>query len=276
VQGLAKNPSGATLILGSAEGDSYVVSAPKDCNVQSGSQVCALITLGENCTVSLTDLRLAAVASLQAVQQKEQLMVEAAKKTEARKKASLRALTQVRTTQDPPSRDGSTVERGVSEDLYTAYRKAVLKFNPRLSSSEADAITASILEFSRRHNVDPRLVMAIILAESHFNPNAVSRAGAMGLGQLMPGTAKGLGVSNAYDPVANIEAAIRLIKGNLTKYSGSKDWNDVDWSHIQLALASYNAGPGAVKKYGGVPPYRETQGYIKKVISYYKKFCGIN
>jgi soluble lytic murein transglycosylase-like protein len=96
----------------------------------------------------------------------------------------------------------------------------------------------------------------------------------MGLGQLMPGTASGLGVSNAYDPVQNIAGSVKLIRGHLNKITDNAAWTDTTWHDLSLALASYNAGPGAVRKYGGVPPYRETQNYIKKVISIYKELCG--
>ncbi len=147
--------------------------------------------------------------------------------------------------------------------IYNPYREAISKFNPKLTVSQLDSITKSVLSCSEKYGVDPRLVVAIILAESNFKPNAVSRAGAMGLGQLMPKTAKGMGVNNAYDTHQNIDASVRLICGHLKKYS-----------NIDLALAAYNAGPGAVKKYGGVPPYKETQNYVKKVKGIYKQFCG--
>lgn len=276
VSGVAKNAAGTSVILQITDGDCQVLSASKDCNLISGSRICALVTVGENCTVSLSDLRLVGTASLGEVLDKERRDADARRETAQQKQYASKAITSVSKASQRTARTDAFSYRGTTEGIFAAYRKAVARFNSRLTPSEVDAITASILEFSRRENVDARLVMAVILAESHFNPEATSRCGAMGLGQLMPGTAKGLGVSNAYDPVANIAGAVRLIKGHLTKYSGSKDWNDVDWSHIQLALASYNAGPGAVKKYGGVPPYRETKNYITKVISYYKELCGIN
>jgi soluble lytic murein transglycosylase-like protein len=107
--------------------------------------------------------------------------------------------------------------------------------------------------------VDARLVMAVVATESNFNASATSRTGAMGLGQLMPATARGLGVRNAYDTRDNLWGAIRLVRGHLEN-------NDGD---IALALACYNAGSGAVRRYGGVPPYRETRNYIRKVTDIY-------
>ena len=148
--------------------------------------------------------------------------------------------------------------------IFNPYKSAIAKFNPRLTEAQLNTITGSLLMFSDKYGVDPRFVVALFLAESHFRPEATSRSGAMGLGQLMPGTARGMGVNNAYDTVQNIEASIRLIRGHLGKYQD-----------LELALSAYNAGPGAVKKYGGVPPYRETRNYVRKVSEYYKQLCGI-
>jgi soluble lytic murein transglycosylase-like protein len=147
--------------------------------------------------------------------------------------------------------------------IFSPYKSAIAKFNPSLTEEQLNTITTSLLVFSEKYGVDPRFVVAIFLAESHFRPEATSRSGAMGLGQLMPGTARGMGVNNAYDTVQNIEASIKLIRGHLGKY------ND-----LELALSAYNAGPGAVKKYGGVPPYRETRNYVRKVSEYYRQLCG--
>ncbi|MER3474650.1 MAG: lytic transglycosylase [Armatimonadota bacterium] len=161
--------------------------------------------------------------------------------------------------------------------VYTAYAGAISRFNPKLKPEQVEVITNSILAFSWYYRVDPRLVVAMVLAESGFRPDAVSRAGAMGLGQLMPGTARGLGVSNPFDPVQNLAGAIRLLHGHLNAYSGGRAYREgtVRWNDIILAMAAYNAGSGAVRKYGGVPPYRETQTYVKRVIAFYKQLCGM-
>jgi soluble lytic murein transglycosylase-like protein len=111
-------------------------------------------------------------------------------------------------------------------------------------------------------NVDPALVKAIIANESGFNANATSNVGAQGLMQLMPGTAAGLGVSNAYDPAQNVWGGTRYIKGLLDRFNGD----------VRKAVAAYNAGPGAVEKYGGVPPYAETQNYVQNVLASYEKY----
>ncbi|MFQ3611895.1 MAG: lytic transglycosylase domain-containing protein [Fimbriimonadales bacterium] len=157
---------------------------------------------------------------------------------------------------------------------YPYYYNAIRHFNPRLSHEMADTIAWSILRFSAHYGVDPRLIMAIVLVESGFNPNATSRKGAAGLGQLMPGTARGLGVADPYDPVQNLAGTVRLVRGHLENYL-RKTGNPDSWEHLILALAAYNAGSGAVRKHGGVPPYRETQNYVKRVVQLYKQFCGI-
>ncbi len=113
-------------------------------------------------------------------------------------------------------------------------------------------------------NVDPALVKAIIANESGFNANATSNVGAQGLMQLMPGTANGLGVTNAYDPAQNVWGGTRYIKGLLDRFGGD----------VRKAVAAYNAGPGAVEKYGGVPPYAETQNYVQNVLASYAKYRG--
>jgi hypothetical protein len=116
-----------------------------------------------------------------------------------------------------------------------------------------------VQQYSGEYGVDPKLVNAVIRQESGGNPNATSGAGAGGLMQLMPGTAAGLGVGNVYDPKQNIRGGVKYLSQQLNAFGGD----------IDKALAAYNAGPGAVRKYGGIPPYKETQGYVKKVRGYY-------
>lgn len=116
-----------------------------------------------------------------------------------------------------------------------------------------------VTNISKKHGVDDKLVKALIKQESGFNPKAKSKAGALGLMQLMPATAKGLGVTDPLNPVQNVEGGVKYLKSMLDRYNGN----------IILALAAYNAGPGAVDKYTGVPPYKETQNYVKNILTDY-------
>lgn len=125
-------------------------------------------------------------------------------------------------------------------------------------SVRASAFDEMIEEAARRHQVDAGLVKAVIQVESNFNPEAVSHAGAKGLMQLMDGTADYLGVENSFDARQNIEGGVEYLAQQLELFGDTR-----------LALAAYNAGPGAVQKFDGIPPYEETQHYVKRVLSYY-------
>ena len=114
---------------------------------------------------------------------------------------------------------------------------------------------AEITAAAQRNGLDPALLKALVRQESNFNPGATSPAGAMGLTQLMPATAAGLGVTNPSDPAQNLEGGAKYLKQQLDRFGGD----------VAKALAAYNAGPGAVQKYGGVPPYAETQNYVQRV-----------
>ena len=116
--------------------------------------------------------------------------------------------------------------------------------------------------------------MATVVAESDFRITETSHKGAMGLIQLMPDEVKRLRLSNPYDPVQNLAGGIYLIKERLNKYSKSNDFDKASDNHLALALASYNAGMGAVRRWGGIPPYRETQGYVRKIMKLYRELCS--
>ena len=259
----------AIVIISTSEG-SYSVTTDIPPTETPGAQLACLLKIGEKSTLSLSDLRLIActyLAELDPVRPPDDNPEESEKPST------------VKTPLNPPrgaeSRGNATSKQMTGEELVAVYKSAIRKFNSHLSDKQADTIARSIIGFSLRYKVDARLVCAVILAESHFRPNATSRAGAQGLGQLMPSTAAGLGVDNAYDPVQNIYGSVRYVKGMLDRMSGNKKWNELTWYDLSLALAAYNAGPGAVKKHGGVPPYKETQNYVARVTSIYKQLCGV-
>ena len=149
----------------------------------------------------------------------------------------------------------------ISEIVEPAKKEGVnlkSKIDLKAQMSDIDEIVET---FSSKYNIDGDFIKAIIKQESGFNPNATSKKGAMGLMQLMPATAKSLGVVNAYNPWENVEGGVKYLKGLLDRFNNDE----------KLALAAYNAGPNAVKKYGGVPPYKETQNYVNSIMSAYDK-----
>ncbi len=262
--GGSANSGGSGSFIINSNGEDMLVKVDgsfPDC-IAEGNTVRILAKLGPECMASLSDLHLVGAAYDYDVSAREKELAPKARPVAATPRRVLDR------SSNPKTFLSSKQGRGVNlssraMQVYDPYRRAIASFNPNLTNQQVESITKSILAYSEKYSVDPRLIIALIIAESGFRPNATSRCGAMGLCQLMPSTARGLGVSNAYDPQQNIEASIKLVRGHLDKFG-----------NISLALSAYNAGPGAVRRHGGVPPYRETQNYIRKIAKIYKTLCG--
>ncbi|MFM7390022.1 MAG: lytic transglycosylase domain-containing protein [Vampirovibrionales bacterium] len=129
------------------------------------------------------------------------------------------------------------------------------------STQRQQRLAPAVQEMSQRYGLDPLLVHAVIMQESGYQPKAVSGAGALGFMQLMPGTAKSLGVSDPMNPLQNLEGGVKYLAQQVQRFGGN----------IPMALAAYNAGPNAVAKYGGIPPYSETKNYVRSILVNYLK-----
>ncbi|KIL45702.1 lytic transglycosylase domain-containing protein [Jeotgalibacillus soli] len=155
----------------------------------------------------------------------------------------------------PNSQPQQTVNSSISK-LMAASSNTTASTNTSSGDSSIDSI---ISRAAATNNVPEGLIRSVIKHESNFDPSAVSHAGASGLMQLMPGTAKWLGVKDIFDPEENVYAGARYLRDMLNRYNDNPE----------LALAAYNAGPGNVDKYGGIPPFKETTNYVKKVMNSY-------
>lgn len=149
------------------------------------------------------------------------------------------------------------------EGSKSEFRQVLKKVSSDLASSGYSSL---INTYAQKYNLDSGLIEAVINAESGFNPEAVSPKGALGLMQLMPATARELGVKNPFDPAQNIEGGTRYLRSLLDDFKGD----------LPLALAAYNAGAKTVKEQGGIPPFKETQDYVKKVLGDYQGRRGFN
>jgi soluble lytic murein transglycosylase-like protein len=158
-----------------------------------------------------------------------------------------------------------------ADDLIIVERYAATleRFDPSLDDARAFRLALRTVTEASSFGLDARLVVALVAVESSWNPRATSPVGAQGLGQLMPGTAAGLGVDRPYDADANLDGTIRHLGGLLARYRGLPLQ-----ARFEHAIAAYNAGAGAVDRYDGIPPYTETQAYVRRVIALWRRLAG--
>jgi soluble lytic murein transglycosylase-like protein len=171
----------------------------------------------------------------------------------------------------------ASVRRPLSAGTFAATLARVSSKLPAATRAPVSAVPADgapvgslpfqseITAAAAKYGLDPALLAGVVKQESNFNPNAHSGAGAKGLTQLMDSTARGLGVTNSFDPAQSLDGGAKFLSGLLKQFHGDQS----------LALAAYNAGPGAVQKYGGIPPYQETQRYVPQVLGYAAQFRRI-
>lgn len=156
-----------------------------------------------------------------------------------------------------PVSSGNANQTASLQPYFPDYLKDAVHVKAKGMTQQVSAYDDLIESSADKYGVDSDLIKAVIGAESGYRSDAVSGSGAQGLMQLMPSTAAGLGVSDPFDPQQNIEAGTKYLKSQLDRFGD-----------VKQALAAYNAGPGAVVKYGGVPPFKETQNYVNKVLTY--------
>jgi soluble lytic murein transglycosylase-like protein len=155
-----------------------------------------------------------------------------------------------------------------ADDFYAAYARALRYFDPGLSAAQSRRFAIRAVAEADAYALDARLIVALVATESGWNPGAVSAAGAVGLGQLMPSTARDLRV-DPKDPEANLHGAARYLRSLLDRYAQRNPGE-----RYVLAISAYNAGPGAVERYGTVPPFPETQAYVRRVIALWRRLAG--
>lgn len=163
-----------------------------------------------------------------------------------------------------PDKSAAQEFKSILDEKLNENNKTTESIEKTTFKNSRENIENLIDKYAQKNNLDPDFIKAVVKQESGFNPDAKSKCGAMGLMQLMPQTAKGLGVIDAFDPEQNIDGGTRYLKSMMNRFN-----NDP-----KLALAAYNAGPAAVQKYGDIPPYKETQNYVKNILSSYEAMKG--
>ncbi len=276
VKGTLSVGSKTTVMIERTDGDNLAIDAKSVPDWALGTDVMARLiiraTRSEGQELHATLIAIARDEDIEPIEEQlldAQAKVEAARRRkEAAKHTSLARF--AKAGQDLPQ-DWEVPSSEYIRDNAPSYAAFVKSRNPRLTDEQAYRTAAWILEYSREFGVDALLIVAMVICESDFNPKEVSSAGAMGLGQLMPETVQDYGITNPFDLRQNLYGTVREIRGHISKYWGES--GDV-YRSLVLGLAAYNAGEGAVKRHGeSVPPYRETQHYVRKVIDLYMQMA---
>jgi len=278
VQGIVKGTMRAgkhmSLLLERSDGQTEAIDADDLPDWAIGSEIPARLIIKATRTEENGDLQ----ANLIAIAREEDIepiearwMAAHAKPTSHPKKATANSHSNDLSQFAAPGKPSTEVWSGSSEEKVNAYANYIYRHNTKLGYAEAYRIAQGILGYARLYGVDARLIVAMIICESDFNPTELSHSGAMGLGQLMPETVHDYGITDPYDSIQNLYGTVREIRGHIDKYQNQ---TGDDFQSLVLGLAAYNAGEGAVKRHGGVPPYRETQNYVRRVIKLYYKLAG--
>jgi soluble lytic murein transglycosylase-like protein len=274
IKGTLRVGNKLSVLLERTDGESQQIDAAKIPDWAIGTEVSARLIVRATRTDENSELHatLIAVAQEEDVRPiEEALMAANAKVAKTRHRASAKLHTSS-PKQFTVSAKAPTRRWFVPSDQATPYYAVFIqKHNPRLSYSEAYRIATGVIGFSKRYGVDAQLIVAMVICESDFNPREVSNKGAMGLGQLMPETVQDYGITNPFDSIQNLYGTVREIRSHIDKYRGE---TGDEYQSLVLGLAAYNAGEGAVRRHGGVPPYRETQAYVRKVINLYYHLLG--
>ena len=274
IKGTLKSGGKMSILLERTDGETEAIDATSIPDWAVGTNESARLIIKATRTDENGEIK----ASLISVAREDDILpIESAMLAKAAKTASAHRKTAVTSSRhsdsnriEPPSKAPEKVWTVPSDDATPYYAGYIHKRNPKLSNSEAYRMAEGILGFSRRYGVDARLIVAMVICESDFNPNEVSNKGAMGLGQLMPDTAHDYGITNPFDSVQNLYGTVREIRAHIDKYRGE---TGDEFQSLVLGLAAYNAGDGAVHRHHGIPPYKETQAYVRKVVKlfYYLK-----
>lgn len=305
VGGVAETDNGLTVMLNAPDHSSPILDIPRaEAHVVRSSltpHVRVLVQVGDGSSGNVVPLKVMAVADEnevstidQAEEAKERaIALQEERVRQVRERMSRQSIRSVDGSGPSLASRGGLSRSGVTGDasaqvavygpalnervrpLFVPYFNFIANHNRRLNSGLVGQITYHLLRFAEANDIDPRLVVAMIVAESDFDPASTSNKGAMGLGQLMPDEARELHLNNPYDVEQNLYGSIAYLRQHLDRFADANaPGGSLSFEQIRLALAAYNAGPGAVRKYRGIPPYRETQGYVRRIETLYRQLCG--